>query len=213
VTAPHDSPATRLAVETAFASVSLALQHQGRVLLPRLDLSARRGAALHPALRDLLAQAGATPSAIGEVLVDVGPGSYTGLRVGLAMVRTLAELVPLRIRRLFSTDLIAWRGRSRLLPGQRAVVCLDARRGQWFVASYALENDGLQRAADPSCVREADLAAATAGAALCLTAVDAPPLDLPCVALGAPDAAELFAVEGLDEIEPEPAPRYLMPPL
>jgi tRNA threonylcarbamoyl adenosine modification protein YeaZ len=78
-----------LGLETSGAYVSAALvRRRGleRELLARVDRRAPRGHArrLLPAIADLFRLAGADPDDLGWVAVGVGPGSYTGLRVGLA---------------------------------------------------------------------------------------------------------------------------------
>lgn len=200
-----------LAIETAFPSISLALQIDGDVLLPRIDTSARRASALHAALADLLEQAELPASRIESVLVDIGPGSYTGLRVGLAMVRSLAELVPIEIRTLYSTDQIAWCARPP--DGAEFLVCLDARRSQWYCARYRYRAEGLMRLDGPRCVTVAELRASAAATGGVFSVSDTPPLDGPITHVGIPQARSLFELASLSQPDSEPSPVYLMPPV
>lgn len=78
---------------------------------------------------DLCAQANVRPEAIGEILVDVGPGSYTGLRVVVTFVRFLQHFGGVRVQALDSLALLAGRVvRAGPMPGQRVFAVLDARR-------------------------------------------------------------------------------------
>ena len=140
----------RLAVETAFPTVSVALDANGTLLEPGVDLSARRAAGLHAAVADLVHQADATVKNLDEVWVDVGPGSYTGLRVGIALVRTLAELVDVEIKTLRSTDQLARAVQGQMADHADFVVCLDARRNRWYCARYRVASDGLELVEAPT---------------------------------------------------------------
>lgn len=200
-----------LAVETAFPTVSVALRVGGRVLEPRMDTSTARAAGLHPAVADVFDQAAIAPRTVQQILVDVGPGSYTGLRVGIAMVRTFAQLVDPGIRAVYSTDLVAMRARDHVANDEPFVVTADARRGQWFVARYRFDTTGrLDRREEPKCIVEEALRDYVADSALVVSAADQAPVDTRQVLCGAPRAIELFGIEDLAFAEANPSPRYLM---
>ena len=147
-----DAPEVTLAIETAFRTVSVALRVRDVVYEPRTDLGAARAAGLHPAVADVLAQAELPATALRGLLVDVGPGSYTGLRVGIAMARTFAELLTLEVRALYSFDLLAARARRSHVASGEFWVAADARRQQWFLARYRATETGIERVREASCV-------------------------------------------------------------
>jgi tRNA threonylcarbamoyladenosine biosynthesis protein TsaB len=68
----------------------------GRDLLASRPLGStgKHAAMLLPILVELLSEIDATPSEISEVYISVGPGSFTGLRVGITVARTLGQLLP-----------------------------------------------------------------------------------------------------------------------
>jgi tRNA threonylcarbamoyladenosine biosynthesis protein TsaB len=80
-----------LAVDTSTGLASIALAHRGRVLAEhtwRADFSHTRQ--LMPAIESMLAQAGLKPSGLHAITVATGPGSFSGLRVGLSAAKGLA---------------------------------------------------------------------------------------------------------------------------
>jgi tRNA threonylcarbamoyladenosine biosynthesis protein TsaB len=90
----QDAPIA-IAIETTSRQGSVALG-RGDSLLAEASLGAtsRHARDLLPTLDELLGQAGLTPRQIDEVYVSVGPGSFTGIRVGVTVARTLAQAWP-----------------------------------------------------------------------------------------------------------------------
>jgi tRNA threonylcarbamoyl adenosine modification protein YeaZ len=84
-------PELTLAIETSTRTGSVALLHGAdRVEETLLDAGAIQGRELAPALSALLQGQGVEPRSLDLIAVGLGPGSYTGLRVGIALARTLA---------------------------------------------------------------------------------------------------------------------------
>ncbi|MCA8972139.1 MAG: tRNA (adenosine(37)-N6)-threonylcarbamoyltransferase complex dimerization subunit type 1 TsaB [Planctomycetes bacterium] len=200
-----------LILETAFQTVSVATSVDGAVFVPRIDVAAARAAALHAAIADCLEQADLSPRDITHALIDVGPGSYTGLRVGLATIRTWTAFRPLTIEALFSTDLVAARAAAQLeIPGTFSVIA-DARRGQWFHARYAKGASGLlERTIEPDCVTTAELVDLV-GSDRVFSAEPARPNEIETMVVGVPIATDALRIDYLAFAEAEPTPRYLMP--
>jgi len=129
-------PSLLLAFETATRAVSVALLRGGDLVAEELAPGDRTTAeTLLPALDALLARAGLTLAAVDAFAVSVGPGSFTGLRVGIATVKGLAFGSG---RRVAPVPTLAALARTATEPRDVVVAMLDARRGEVYAAAYAL---------------------------------------------------------------------------
>jgi tRNA threonylcarbamoyladenosine biosynthesis protein TsaB len=139
-----------LAIETATPASSVALT-RGRELVAaasRLD-RAGHSSFLVPAIDFCFDQAGWTPSDLDAVVVDIGPGLYTGIRVGLATAQALAAAVGVPVVPATSLDAIA----VRAATGRRHIwSVVDVRRGEVAVASYRPVPGGVVKDASPELV-------------------------------------------------------------
>lgn len=93
---------------------------------------------LLPALDALLAEARARPQSVTAVLVGTGPGSYTGLRVGIATALGIARGTGAALRGVPSAEALAF---AELSPGETCCVLLDARSNELYLAAYHREED------------------------------------------------------------------------
>jgi tRNA threonylcarbamoyladenosine biosynthesis protein TsaB len=92
---------------------------------------------------DLLAQAKLPWSAVERIAVGVGPGRFTGLRVGLATARGLAQSLHAElvgVSTLHALALGAWRSPSAGGADRATIAVVDARRGEVFAAAYPVED-------------------------------------------------------------------------
>lgn len=130
---------TILGIVASAGDYRCGLRHDGQdhFLASREDpAGARRD--LAPVVAELCARVGVVPAAIREVRIDVGPGSYTGLRVAVTFARFLAAFGPCRLRTTTSLALhalAAWRA-GTLARDAHVVVVLDARRERFHRARY-----------------------------------------------------------------------------
>lgn len=146
-----------LAIDTATAGVAVAVHDGDRVLA-----AARAGDARHhnevlvPTIAAVLEEAGRERSDVTDVAVGVGPGPYTGLRVGLATARTLALAWGSRVHGVCSLDVLAAQAVAEGLTGE-FLVATDARRREVHTARYLATADGVRRLAGPDVVAPASL--------------------------------------------------------
>ena len=133
-----------IALETAAQPGGAALiGDDGRVLAEEIqDAASRHGRGLFPAVTACLERAGRGMDDVAGVIVDAGPGSYTGLRVGVMSAKALAFGRGVPVVAVASLDAIAWGARA---TGGTLAVCMDARQDEVYFAVYALSADGAVR--------------------------------------------------------------------
>jgi tRNA threonylcarbamoyladenosine biosynthesis protein TsaB len=136
-----------LGIETATERVSVAVGgHEGVIGLFEITRGRRHAETLVPAIEFVCRQAGITLDEIGVVAVDIGPGLFTGLRVGLASGKAIAHALRVPMIGISSLDLLAFPCRHT----DRVVVpVIDARRGEVFYAMYRQVPGGTQQVAEP----------------------------------------------------------------
>lgn len=131
-----------LGIETSTPRSSVALGSEREVLAATLLSGRAHQEAVVPALEHILHWTGLDLSQIGGVAVGVGPGLFTGLRVGVETGRTLAQVLSVPIVGLPSLDVLAFGVRyTRRLIG----AVIDARRGEVFFAVYRSVPGGVVR--------------------------------------------------------------------
>jgi tRNA threonylcarbamoyl adenosine modification protein YeaZ len=125
-----------LGFDTATPAVSVALHDGDRVVAQAFAVDARRHSELlMPMITEVMADAGATRADLDAVAVGVGPGPYTGLRVGVVTARVLGSVLGLPVHGVCSLDVIA-ASAAAARPGQEFLVATDARRKEVYWARY-----------------------------------------------------------------------------
>jgi tRNA threonylcarbamoyladenosine biosynthesis protein TsaB len=142
-----------LAFDTATSHVTVALHDGDRVVAEySASESMRHGEMLAPGIAEVLARAGAISQDVTAVAVGVGPGPFTGLRVGLVTARTMALALEIPVYGVCTLDVLAAEAVDAGLDD--FLVATDARRKEVYLAAYA---DG-QRVSGPDVVKPADAA-------------------------------------------------------
>jgi tRNA threonylcarbamoyladenosine biosynthesis protein TsaB len=134
------SPA--LAIETSGRIGSVALGRGPRVLEARaFSTTLRHAVELLPTVDALCREHAVRPDDVAAVHVSGGPGSFTGLRIGITFARTLALATGARIVRVPTLDVIAQNALAVDPRPPFVVVVLDAKRRRIFSAPFALRQD------------------------------------------------------------------------
>lgn len=124
-----------LALDTATPTLSVALLEDGRVVVEHNECSRRRHAeSLVPVIDSLLKEQGLRPDKLGAIACGNGPGSFTGLRIGLSTAKGLAHAQGLQLICVSTLDILA---AAVYFPGGLVVPLLDAKQGHIYAAFYA----------------------------------------------------------------------------
>ncbi len=137
-----------LGIETATQQVGVAVGgHEGVIATFEVARGRRHAEILTPAIEFTLKQADIELAEISCIAVDVGPGLFTGMRVGLAAAKALAQALRIPMIGISSLDLLAFPCRHT----DRVVVpVIDARKGEVFWSMYRQVPGGLQQVAAPT---------------------------------------------------------------
>jgi len=104
-------------------------------------------AQLIPVISDLLQQQGGRPEDIVGLCVSVGPGSFTGLRIGLAAVKGLAEVLVKPVAAISALEALVHQAPT---DGTWAAV-MDARRGEFYLGEYSRVGATVARLSESLC--------------------------------------------------------------
>jgi len=144
-----------LGIESATARAGVALASDGVVVASaQVTRGPRHAEILVPGLKFVCEQAGIALDDVDAIAVDVGPGLFTGLRVGIATANGLAQALGLPMIGVSSLDLLAHAMRH---AGNDIVSVIDARRSEVYAARYGVTADGLKRVMEPTVLPPADL--------------------------------------------------------
>jgi tRNA threonylcarbamoyladenosine biosynthesis protein TsaB len=120
-----------LGLDTCLSSCSVAVLDGARVLASAREVMARgHQERLAPMVRDVMAEAGLGFDCLERIAVTVGPGSFTGLRVGIAFAKGLALALDLPAVGIGSLEALAAEAQGLVFPA------IDARRGQLYLQAF-----------------------------------------------------------------------------
>lgn len=212
---------TLLALDACTAACSVAVWRDGLIAHRFAAMERGHAEALFPMIRDAMSEASVQFADLRAIAVTRGPGSFTGVRVGVAAARGLALAADKPIIAATSLEAVAHGARQRLTPEQVQVpliVAMDARRGQIycqeFVAGAAVSDAQVMSAEDClATLPHGQCVAVGSGARLLDRAAGAEHSVTVAQTDILPDAADLAAI--CAERAPETAPLtplYLRPP-
>ncbi|MGN6422798.1 MAG: tRNA (adenosine(37)-N6)-threonylcarbamoyltransferase complex dimerization subunit type 1 TsaB [Asticcacaulis sp.] len=187
-----------LVIDTALGACQAGLYRDGAALLTQSEPMARgHQEALGPMVAALLRKAEATPRDLTNIGVTLGPGSFTGLRVGLSFAKGMAAALDLNLQGVGTLEALL---RHPALAGD-AMAVIDGGRGRFYVqhraGAHSLDAEGLVALARTASVTTLTGPAADRAADLLpglhVVAQDWPSLDA---------IAELTALGGRDDLTP-----------
>ncbi len=131
-----------LAIETSGRVGSVALGRGAELLaVATFQTTHGHGVELLPTADRLCREAGLSPDVVGQVYVSGGPGSFTGLRIGITFAKAMSMAVGAAVVRVPTLDVIAQNALGMDVRPSRVVVVLDAKRRRIYTATFTLESD------------------------------------------------------------------------
>jgi tRNA threonylcarbamoyladenosine biosynthesis protein TsaB len=153
-----------LGIESATARAGIALgTPDGVIASAQVTRGPRHAEVLIPAIDFVFTHAGIAPRDVDAIAVDIGPGLFTGLRVGIATANGLAQSLGKPMIGVCSLDLLAHPLR---FAATDVVSVIDARRSEVYAARYGVVNGELKRVMDPAVLPPAELLATIGDAVL-----------------------------------------------
>jgi tRNA threonylcarbamoyladenosine biosynthesis protein TsaB len=134
-------------IETSTPQTSVAIGTEQEIVASVSVVGRARQESVTPALRQLLAWSGLDVGQVGGVAVGVGPGLFTGLRVGVETAKTLAQVLNVPIVGFSGLDALAYAERH---THKLIASVVDARRGEVFYALYRPVPGGVMRETEPA---------------------------------------------------------------
>lgn len=218
-----------LGFDTATSACSAAVWEDGRIAARRFEPMPRgQSERLIPMVREVLSEAGADFPDLDLLAVTIGPGAFTGLRIGLAAARGMALAGDLACFGVTTLDAVAAGVSEREREEANVLVVLDSKRAEVYAQAFRSD---LRPLSEPKALMPADLAALTAtgegdadhvvvagdGAGQAVEALKDKGIEaVLSTAPGVPDAATVAAIAAERWSPDQPAaplrPLYLRPP-
>ena len=149
-----------LAMDTSTSAITVAVHDGAAVLAERFVLDARAHTEhLAPLIEAVLDDADLSPRDVTDVAVGVGPGPFTGLRVGIMTAKTFSHALDIPCHGVVSLDALAHEAvqRGSLGGATEFIVATDARRKEIYLARYTVDDSAPVRIGGPEVIRPADL--------------------------------------------------------
>ncbi|MBE6084489.1 MAG: tRNA (adenosine(37)-N6)-threonylcarbamoyltransferase complex dimerization subunit type 1 TsaB [Selenomonas ruminantium] len=149
-----------LAIDTATQVSSVAVLKEGR-LLAELTMQGKltHSETLLPHIEQVLEMAAVAKEELTGIAVSNGPGSFTGLRIGLAAAKAMSYVLGIPLVGVSTLQALAYQLPA---PGIRIMCLLDAQKGNAYVESYRWENNSLQVVDSVQVAKITDIVAACA---------------------------------------------------
>ena len=137
---------TILALDTSNKTLSVAVElTDGTMIEQTIENTLQHSVLLMPTIEAVFEEAGITAKDLTKVIVAEGPGSYTGLRIGVTVAKTLAKSLGIPLVGISSLDVFLPGLASKVEVGEVGVPFFDARRGNIFAVGYQKTDEGFKK--------------------------------------------------------------------
>ncbi|WNB91860.1 tRNA (adenosine(37)-N6)-threonylcarbamoyltransferase complex dimerization subunit type 1 TsaB [Bacillus sp. NEB1478] len=139
-----------LAIDTSNLVMGIAVLDNGKVLGEYItNLKKNHSIRVMPAIEQLMEETGVKPAELDRIVVAKGPGSYTGVRIGVTIAKTLAWTLKKELIGVSSLEVLAQNG--KYFDGY-TVPLFDARRTQVFTGLYGNSDNGQLQMVMEDCI-------------------------------------------------------------
>lgn len=157
-----------LAIDTTTRFLCLGIEKEGKVFQVNADLGTRHSEMIIPKLKALLKKANVALKDIDYIVCGVGPGSFTGIRIGLSTAKGLAYGVDKPLVGIPSLDILAHNaprpnGGAGARPSAAICPIIDARRQLVYSAVYKMGKSGIKKISPYMLIPPAELLEKVAG--------------------------------------------------
>ena len=130
-----------LAIDTSNETMGIAIYQENKITAEYISNSKNKHSIrLMPAIAQLMRDVDLTPKELSKIVVAKGPGSYTGVRIGLTTAKTMAWTLNIPVVGISSLETLALQAREL---GHATCPFFDARRGLVYTGLYQITKDGL----------------------------------------------------------------------
>ncbi|MFS0752785.1 tRNA (adenosine(37)-N6)-threonylcarbamoyltransferase complex dimerization subunit type 1 TsaB [Oceanobacillus sp. 1P07AA] len=132
-----------LAIDTSNQVLGVALLKNGEIIAElTTNLAKNHSVRLMPAIESLMYQVSMQPEDLDRIVVAKGPGSYTGVRIGLSTAKTMAWALQIPVVGVSSLEVLAYQGKFF-----NGIICpfFDARRGLVFTGGYQFNDNKIEK--------------------------------------------------------------------
>lgn len=157
MTTPH----IILGIDSSTVTISVALLRDGALVAEQTDTVERNRTGLLSLVDAVFATAGLRPTDVDAVAVGAGPGSFTGLRIGMATAKGIAFALG---KPLWAVSSLAAIAHAALDDSGTVVAVLDARKGEVYAGAYRRDGAALVAIGDERVLAPSDVTAIAPGA-------------------------------------------------
>ncbi|CAM5224661.1 tRNA (adenosine(37)-N6)-threonylcarbamoyltransferase complex dimerization subunit type 1 TsaB [Alishewanella longhuensis] len=134
-----------LALDTSTEACSVALSYHGQLLTLDEVCPQQHSKRILPMVQQVLADAGVSLSQLNGIVFGRGPGSFTGVRIGVSVAQGLAFGVDVPVYGVSTLAAMA-QAAAKLKDSKQVIAAIDARMAEVYLAAYALDEQGLMQA-------------------------------------------------------------------
>jgi tRNA threonylcarbamoyladenosine biosynthesis protein TsaB len=147
-----------LGIDTSTSIGSVAILRDDDVIADATGTAVHHGSDLLPMIDAACARAGIAPRELDAIAVGAGPGSFTGLRIGMATAKGIAFAAERPLWAVSSLAALAL-PEAQALPDALVVAVLDARRSEVYAGAYHKDGTSVSRIGDERVLAPSDLVA------------------------------------------------------